>query len=146
MWKTPVAERRYSFYRLVCVNSESERPTEINFCRACDSNLQPRDRLSSMIPPSYHHSLEVVWLTTLPVAHQWSLCVCRTNCSTGTSWLATGITRVTRLRRELFLSSQNWDPREGFRYNLPYKPRSDYGAYHNSSVNELCNKSKFGLS
>ena len=57
MWRTPANESRYSFYRMGWVNPESERTTEINFRRGWDSNPQPLDRQSSVLPLSYHRPL-----------------------------------------------------------------------------------------
>ena len=57
MWRTQATESRYSFYRMGWVNPESERTTEFNFCRGWDSNPQPFDRQSNVLPLSYDRSL-----------------------------------------------------------------------------------------
>ena len=50
----PDAESRYLFYQMDCVNSESERITEINFWREWDSKLQLVHRQASVLPLSYY--------------------------------------------------------------------------------------------
>ena len=50
IWRTPATKRPYSLYLLCWVNTKSERKTKINFCNGCDSNPQPLDRQTSVLP------------------------------------------------------------------------------------------------
>ena len=65
MRRTPTIESRYSLYQIGWLNPESERTTEINFCRVWDSNSQSLDRQDSVLPLDYQRSLSVTYVVYL---------------------------------------------------------------------------------
>ena len=57
MWRTPATESWYSFDQMGWVNPRASARQKLNFHCGWDSNPQPLDRQSSMLPLSYHGSL-----------------------------------------------------------------------------------------